>query len=291
MNRIARFTFLLFAISVALGISYYVFSLLNKQPTVVEKAEKIKTTTIAVAVEDIQRGQKLTPEDIRFVTFLSDTLPKGTFSKAKSPAGRVAIIAVQASEPILENKLASEDVTEGGLATIISPNKRAMSVKVDQTIGVAGFIKHGQMVDVLVSIESEEENAGFITKTVLQNIYILETGTQVSQQSSDKKPQKINVVTLEVTPEESENLALAISRGRIVLALRGYTDKVDVLTKGATVPELIERYRTEEDIVLVASSVDDAPNPKPVPVVKFKKKFVVEVMNGSKVNSVTIKGR
>ena len=289
MNRMARLVFLLFSLAVALGVSYYVYSLLNKQPAVVEKATKVKSTTIAVALQDIPRGHKLTPEDVRFVSFMTDTLPKGTFTQDRSPVGRVAIIAVQAAEPILENKLASEDITQGGLAVIISPHKRAVSVKVDQVIGVAGFIQPGQMVDVLVSVDSDEEKAGYITKTVLQNVLILATGTQ-AQESGDKKAQKVNVVTLEVTPEESENLALAVSKGRIVLALRGYTDKEDVLTKGATVPELLERYRTDEDVVTVATT-PNAPKQKPAPIVRPKKKFVCEIMNGSNVNSVTIEGR
>jgi len=289
MNRMARLVFLLFALAVAMGVSYYVYSLLNKQPTVVEKATKVKATTIAVAVQDVPRGHKLAPEDLRYVSFLTDTLPKGAFTQDRSPVGRVAIIAVQASEPILENKLASEDITKGGLATFISPKKRAISVKVDQVIGVAGFIQPGQMVDVLVSVESAEEKAGYITKTVLQNVLILACGTQ-AQESNDKKAQQVNVVTLEVTPEESENLALAVSKGRIVLALRGYTDQDDVLTKGATVPELLERYRTDEDVVTVATT-PDAPEPKPAQVIRPKKKFVYEIMNGSTVNSVTIERR
>jgi pilus assembly protein CpaB len=287
MNRVARFGFLLFSLVVALGVSYYVYSLLNTQPVVVEKTPDVKTTTISVAVQDIPRGHKLLPEDVRSVSFLTETLPQGTFSQDHSPVGRVSIIAMQAAEPILESKLAPEDVTKGGLAVIISPDKRAISVKVDQVIGVAGFIQPGQMVDVLVSIASEKEKAGYITKTVLQNVLILATGTQ-DQETSDKKVQKVNVVTLEVTPEESENLALAVSKGSIVLALRGYTDKEDVLTKGATVPELLERYRFDEKVAAVATVANTL---KPAPVRWLKKKFVVEVMNGSNLNSVTIEGR
>lgn len=291
MNRMARLVFLLFALAVALGISYYVYTLLNKQPLVVKKTTEIKTTTISVAAQNIPRGHKLLPEDVHSVSFLTKTLPKGTFAKDHSPVGRVTIKSFQASEPILENKLAPEDVTKGGLAVIISPNKRAISVKVDQVIGVAGFIQPGQKVDVLVSIGSDQETAGYITKTVLENILILATGTQAQESADDKKKaKKVNVVTLEVTPEESENLALAVSKGRIVLALRGYTDKDVVLTKGATVPELLERYRTDEEVVAVAPA-PNALNPKPAPVRIFKKKFVVEVMNGSNVNSVTIEGR
>jgi pilus assembly protein CpaB len=291
MNRMARLVFLLFALAVALGISYYVYTLLNKQPLVVKKTTEIKTTTISVAAQNIPRGHKLLPEDVHSVSFLTKTLPKGTFPKDHSPVGRVTIKAFQASEPILENKLAPEDVTQGGLAVIISPNKRAISVKVDQVIGVAGFIQPGQKVDVLVSIVSDQETAGYITKTVLENILILATGTQAQESADDKKKaKKVNVVTLEVTPEESENLALAVSKGRIVLALRGYTDKDVVLTKGATVPELLERYRTDEEVVAVAPAPNEL-KPKPAPVRMYKKKFVVEVMNGSNVNSVTIEGR
>jgi len=292
MNRMSRFVFLLFALAVALGISYYVYDLLNKQPLVVEKKADIKTTTISVAVKNIPRGHKLIAEDIRFVSFLTETLPKGIFTQDHSPVGRVTIVTIQAAEPVLENKLAAESVTQGGLAVIISPNKRAISVKVDQVIGVSGFIQPGQMVDVLVSIASDKEEAGFITKTVLQNVLILATGTQ-AQESSEKKAQKVNVVTLEVTPEESENIALAVSKGRIVLVLRGYTDKEDVLTKGATVPELLERYRTDEDVVVLVPTVSNVPQPmpKPAPVVRVRKKFVLEVMNGSSVNRVTLEGR
>ena len=287
MNRMARLVYLLFALGIALGVSYYVYDVVNKRPAVVEKTIDIKTTTISVAAQDVPRGHKLLPEDVRSVAFLTKSLPTGTFAQDHSPVGRVTMIAVQAAEPILENKLAPEEVTKGGLAVIISPKKRAISVKVDQVIGVAGFIQPGQMVDVLVSIESKKEKAGYITKTVLQNVLILATGTQ-DQETADKKVQKVNVVTLEVTPEESENLALAVSKGSIILALRGYTDKDDVLTKGATVPELLERYRTDKVVasVATASSV-----PRAARVRRFNSKFVVEVMNGSKVNSVTLEGR
>ncbi|WP_419176064.1 Flp pilus assembly protein CpaB [Desulfosediminicola sp.] len=290
MNRIARFAFLLFSLVVAVGISYYVYLLLNRQPAaVVDEAAGVKTTTISVAAQDIPRGHKLLPEDVRTVAFLAESLPQGTFPQDHLPVGRVAIKSIQATEPILENKLAPEEVDRGGLAVIIAPQKRAISVKVDQVIGVAGFIQPGQMVDVLVSIESQNEKAGYITKTVLQNVLILATGTQDQESADDKKAKKINVVTLEVTPEESENLALAVSKGRIVLALRGYTDMDDVLTKGATVPELLRRYRTDKEVVTVAA-LPNAPKPQRAPVYT-KKKFVFEVMNGNKVNSVTLEGR
>ncbi|MFT5728444.1 MAG: pilus assembly protein CpaB [Desulforhopalus sp.] len=293
MNRMGRLVFLLFSLCVALGVSYYVYILLNKEPVaVVEKVESLKTTTISVAAQDIARGHKLLPEDVRSVAFLTKTLPKGTFSEDHSPVSRVSIATVQVGELILESKLAPENVTQGGLAVVISPNKRAISVKVDQVIGVAGFIQPGQMVDVLVSIGSDKEKAGFITKTVLQNVLILATGTQIQESADKKKDKKVGVVTLEVTPDESENLALAVSKGRIVLALRGYTDKEDVLTRGATVPELLERYRTEEPVVTVVTSpVKSSSVPVKRKAPAPRKKFVVRVMNGSAVSSVTMDGR
>ncbi len=153
--------------------------------------------------------------------------------------------------PIIDSQLASLDIKNGGLAAIVSADKRAMSVSVDKVIGIAGFVHPGHMVDVLVSIGAKGEKEGFITKMVLENILVLAIGTQ-DQVTTDKKATKVNVVTLEVTPEESERLALARDKGAISLALRGYSDKEVVFTRGATVPELLQNYRTEELVAVAA---------------------------------------
>ena len=291
MSRVTRLAFLVFALALAVIVSFMSYRMMSKQTVVVEKAPEVETLQIAVAASDIQRGQKLSQEDIRFTVFLADTRPAGTFTPDQSPVGRVAMTAIKATVPIVDSQLASKDITQGGLAAILSPNKRAVSVSVDRVIGVAGFVHPGNMVDVLVSVSSKGEKEGYITKIVLQNIQVLAVGTQ-AQKSGEKKATKVNVVTLEVTPEESERLSLARNKGTISLALRGYSDSEEVLTTGATVPELLEMYRTEDPVVAVVTPpVKSNPVPvkrkAPVP----RKKFVVRVMNGSSVSSVTMDGR
>jgi len=291
MSRVARLAFLAFALALAGGVSFMSYKMMSekKQDIVVEKSPEVKMQQIAVAARDIARGHKLSQEDIRFTGFLVESSPVGTFSPDKSPVNRVAMTTIQATVPILDSQLASTDITQGGLAAIVSPNKRAVSVSVDKVIGIAGFVHPGHMVDVLVSISSEGEKEGYITKIVIENILVLAVGTQ-AQESAEKKATKVNVVTLEVSPEEAERLALARSKGTISLALRGYSDKAVVLTRGATVPELLEMYRTEDPVVAVATPSDKS-KPMPVKLAAPKKKFVLEVMNGSSLTSVTIEGR
>ena len=290
MSRVARLAFLAFALVLAGVVSFMSYRMMSEkeQGVVTKKAPEVKMQQIAVAARDIPRGHKLTQEDIRFTGFLVESNPVGTFSPDKSPVNRVAMTNIQATVPILESQLASLDIKNGGLAAIVSADKRAVSVSVDKVIGIAGFVHPGHMVDVLVSIGAKGEKEGYITKIVLENILVLAIGTQ-DQVTTDKKATKVNVVTLEVTPEESERLALARDKGAISLALRGYSDKEVVFTRGATVPELLQNYRTEE-LVAVAAPPRKS-KPKAVSFARPKKQFVVEVMNGSSLNSITIEGR
>ena len=290
MSRFARLAFLAFALVLAGVVSFMSYRMMSEkeQGVVMTKAPEVKMQQIAVAARDIPRGHKLSQEDIRFTGFLVDSSPVGTFSPDKSPVDRVAMTNIQATVPIIDSQLASSDIKNGGLAAIVSADKRAMSVSVDKVIGIAGFVHPGHMVDVLVSIGAQGEKEGFITKIVLENILVLAIGTQ-DQETPDKKSIKVNVVTLEVTPEESERLALARDKGAISLALRGYSDKEVVFTRGATVPELLQNYRTEKLVAVAAPP--NITKSKAVNYAPPKKKFVVEVMNGSSLNSITIEGR
>lgn len=289
MNQMSRLVFLLFALLIALGVSYYVYNLLSQKQTIVDKAPEVKTQKIAVAVLNVSRGQKLETENIRMASYLSDSLPPGAFTNIDTLVGRVAFYPINSSEPVLESSLAPNDITKGGMAAIISPKKRAMAVSVDKVIGVAGFVHPGNLVDVLISVPTKGKNSGFITKTVLENVLVLSAGTQ-AQEANEKQRQAVDVVTLEVTPEEGEQLALAANQGKIQLALRGYSDVEEVLTKGATVPELLENYSLDGPYKPVKIAATSTPAPKQVQR-RVTKKFIVEVMNGSVVNSVTMEGR
>lgn len=283
MNSITRFAFFVIALVVAFAVSYTVYQKISNPQVVVAKEAGPAMTEIAVALTDMPRGTKIGATHIQMKPYLQDTLPKGSFRSSSAPIGRVVLTPISSTSPILESSLAPADVTKGGMAAVIKPNKRAMAVKVDNVIGVAGFLHPGHLVDVLVSIEKPGEQRSQITKTVLENILVLSVGTQAQESTDDKKNKKVTVVTLEVDLEEGEKLALAVNEGRIQLALRGYSDLDPVLTKGITTASLLKSYSTE---IYEPVKPKEAP---PEPILKpVKQQLVVEVMNGNTVNKVKI---
>lgn len=286
MNSTTRLAFLVVALVLAFTVSFTVYKRISTPTVVVAKETGPTMTEIAVARVDMNRGTKISAEHIQMKPYLHDTLPLGHFKEPDQVIGRVILSSISTTAPILENSLAPKDLTKGGMAAVISPNKRAMAVKVDNVIGVAGFLHPGHMVDVLVSIEQPEtSNNSQITKTVLENILVLSVGTQ-AQESTDKKAKKVTVVTLEVDLEEGEKLALAVNEGRIQLALRGYTDIETVLTKGITTSSLLKSYSAavyEPVKPAVTAPAPKQPKPKPA-----SRQIVVEVMNGNEMNRVKI---
>jgi pilus assembly protein CpaB len=127
---------------------------------------------------------------------------------------------------------------------VTDPNKRAMSVKVDDVIGVAGFIKPADRVDVMVTIEPEPNKQGHtISKMILENVKVLAAGTQMERKGKDEEPVQVQVITVEVDVEEAEKLALASTQGRLRLALRNPLNAERVLTKGANVGALLSSFK------------------------------------------------
>jgi pilus assembly protein CpaB len=233
-----------------------------------------------VAVSDLFWGTKLTPEHMKLVPFPTGSLPEGHFSTLEGVEGRVLVANLRTNEPILEYKLAPREVTMGGVAAVTRPEKRAMAVKVDDVIGVAGFINPGNHVDVLVTID----NSPPVTKTVLQNVLVLATGPDLDRKGKEEKPSSVKVITLEVTPEEGEKLALAATEGKVVLALRNQLNAEAVLTKGATIPALLNSYRAREEVKREESKATVKSNPKPA-----APEVSVELIQGGKVSTLTFK--
>ena len=141
---------------------------------------------------------------------------------------------------MLETKLAPASITAGGIAAVVKTGKRAIAVKGDKVIGLAGLINAGNVVDVLVSIEDPRDKKK-VTKLVLENILVLATGSQV-EKNEKGEPSPVDVFTLEVSPEEGEKLALSSTEGKLQLALRNSMDTEIVLTGGATIPDTLESY-------------------------------------------------
>jgi len=280
MKRSQPFILLGLAVCMALVTSVLVYNWLQRQPKVVEKVIGAQTDMVAVAVSDLFWGTKLTPEHIKLVPFPTGSLPEGHFSTLGNVEGRVLIANLRTNEPILEYKLAPREVTMGGVAAVTRPEKRAMAVKVDDVIGVAGFINPGNHVDVLVTID----NSPPVTKTVLQNVMVLATGPDLDRRGKEEKPSAVKVITLEVTPEEGEKLALAATEGKVVLALRNQLNAEPVLTKGATIQALLDSYRIREEVKREEPKAMVKSHPKPaVPEVS------VELIQGAKVSTLTFK--
>ncbi len=174
---------------------------------------------LLIAARDIGLGSPIDPTMIEEVTWSAETLPTGAFSDRAALEGRVAKSALLRGEPILESRLAPIG-TRGGLSAVIADGKRAITVKVNEVIGVAGFALPGNFVDVMVNVQDSNRNP--VSKIVLERILVLAVAQEAGR--DETKPKVVSAVTLEVTPSEAEKLDLARSIGTLSLVLRNQVD-------------------------------------------------------------------
>ena len=190
---------------------------------------------IVVAGADASPGQRLSPELLKVADWPPESLPAGALTDPLKLSGRVLKTSVLKGEPLTEAKLAPVG-TLGGLSALISEGKRAITVRVNDVIGVAGFALPGNFVDILVSTQSDSAAAAgreqAISKIVLERILVLAVAQEVGR--DDTKPRVVNAVTLEVAPEQAEKLDLARSIGNLSLVLRNQVDPRPGTTGGAT---------------------------------------------------------
>jgi pilus assembly protein CpaB len=188
---------------------------------------------VAVAKVAIPLGSKIIPEQIMVVQFPKESTPDGAFDTPEKLAGRVAVMNIGAREPITESRLAPEG-TAAGLSAIIPEGYRAMTVKVDDAAGISGFIMPGTLVDVVVVIDPREGSGMTdpISKIVLQNIKVLANGQNIDKPKDEREANSVKAVTLQVTPEQAEKLALASSEGKLQLMMRSQIDQGDEQTPG-----------------------------------------------------------
>lgn len=198
-----------------------------------------RASPIAVATTDIPMGSMLSPEMVRLAPWPEEAKPDGAVSDLATLRNRVLVAAVQKGEPIVARRLAPEG-SKGGLTAIVPPGKRAITVRVNDVVGVAGFALPGTYVDVLVNTQVGPEGGGkqeSISKIVLERILVLAVAQDVERDAT--KPQVSNAVTLEVTPEQAEILDLARSVGALSLVLRNQTEIKSAGTSGVTKDELL----------------------------------------------------
>lgn len=224
-------------ILIALIVSIVSYNVLKSRAQ--KQVQTQETVDVAVAGADMAWGTILKTGMVRTVPYLKKSLPDGYHTSAASLEGRVLVYPVKLNEPIFESSLAPTSIKNGGMAAVVKPDKRAMAVKVDKFVGVSGFVFPGNRVDVLVTLPERGQNSTPTTKTVLENILVLATGSQVEKTGKQEKPATVDVITLEVTSEEGEKLALAANQGKLQLALRNAADAKGVNTKGATIPSLL----------------------------------------------------
>jgi pilus assembly protein CpaB len=215
---------LLFGLLAAVSVSRYLSS---------AQAYSKNLNQVAVAKVSIPLGTKIIAEQVMMVQFPKESTPDGTFSVADKLVGRVAVTNINAREPITEARLAPEG-TAGGLSAVIPEGYRAMTVKVDDVVGISGFIMPGTLVDVVVVIDPAENTSRQdpISKIVLQNIRVLANGQNIDKPEDQREANSVKAVTLQVTPEQAEKLALAATEGKLQLVMRNSTDQGDEETKG-----------------------------------------------------------
>jgi len=228
MNRIRLVTVLTLALIAGSGLAWATYNYLQNVPV---KTVSIPTQPVIVAATDLDLGAELRQDDLRIVQWPANAVPKGAFGTPADVVGRGLIMPVIENEPILPMKLASKDAG-AGLPPVIPPGLRAVSVRVNEVIGVAGYVLPGTRVDVLATANPTEQRGDMTTKVVLTNMQVLASGTKIDQTSDKNKPQPVTVVTLLVTPEESERLTLASTEGKIQLALRNPLDQSAPVTPG-----------------------------------------------------------
>ena len=192
-------------------------------------------TKVAIAAADIGQGMRLAPENVQLIDWPAGAVPPGAITDIKALEGRVTRTQIGRGEAVLETKLAPPGTT-GGLSAVVAAGKRAMTVRVNDVVGVAGFALPGNYVDILVNLQQTASDSGAreesISKIVLERILVL----AVAQESNrdDTKPKVVNAVTLELTPDEVEKLDLARSIGTLSLVLRNQIDPQPANTGGAT---------------------------------------------------------
>ena len=270
---------ILLALIIALTGSFILYKWLQARTMSKDTVDvEAQAVPIVVTNQDLAWGTKLKIDMLKKVPFLKESLPEGFFSDPKLLKGRVVIAMLTKNEPITESKLAPVDVKEGGVSAVLKPGKRAIAVKGDKVLGISGFIRPGNVVDVLVTIK-DPKTGNETTKLVLEKIPVLATGTQI-QENRKGEPSPVDVYTLEVTPEEGEKLSLASNRGRLQFALRNIMDSESVLTEGATVTETLSSLRPV-DVKPVVVKKKDGSSKK---VFIRKSTFTVEQIKGDRVS-------
>ena len=222
--------FMVFALAIAAGgtLAFGTYNFMQQRPA---QTVSIPTRQVVVAAADLDVGAELRREDIRIIDWPANAVPATAISDPKDVIGRGIVLPVIQNEPILPMKLALEGAG-AGLPPAIPPGLRAVSVRVNEVIGVAGYVLPGTRVDVVATVSPTGSSTDMTSKVILTNVQVLAAGTKIERDGDKDKPMPVSVVTLLVNPEEAERLTLASTEGKIQLALRNPLDKTTPVTRG-----------------------------------------------------------
>ena len=268
---------LVVAVFFGLIAAYGIFNFLRQQRQAAE-ALRTQTQDVVIAAKDIPAGSTIADAmvkdgTVRAIKWPKASVPAGAFGTPTEVIGKVNRVKIMANEPILESRLSGE---VAGLTVRLEPGKRAMAVRVDEIIGVSGFIVPDDRVDVIVTTTPPgvSNSDARLSKIVLQNKRVLSVAQSTEQK--DGKPQVARSITLEVIPEEAEKLSLAYQEGPIVLALRGVGDETEPKTIGSNKNDLLALgARKTTGPARVRSVAEQGPD-----------KYKVEVIHGTNRNVV-----
>jgi pilus assembly protein CpaB len=262
MRQLPGWLWLVLAIAFAGLASYLALGWLKRQAALPVAKERPRLMVV-VANAKVSPGSILNAGQLKMEAWQKENPPQDFFSNTNQVVGREARRDLNPGNLVTRENTGDKRV---GIITQMGPDKRAMTVKVDEASGVAGFLVPGDRVDVVVTLDKGEYNKDPIAKVLLQNLKILGTGQRMEYHQDDK-PKVVPTVTLEVSPEEGERLALAAQGGRISLVLRGRGDEQLVNTLGVDIATLVGRQ---------AKAKKSAPPPR----------RTVEMIRGTQLESV-----
>lgn len=243
------------ALVVALGALFWVAGAVKKNNLA---SKKISTQQIVAAKNHVKAGEVLTSDDLTMMDY-PGTVPQGSIQNKQALVGRGAITDLYPGAPILEMQLAPQG-QGGGLSTVIPSGMRAVAVKVDEVVGLSGFVTPGQRVDVLVMGKMPEDkpqgamDTDTQVRTILQNLQVLSAGTNM-QHDAQGKPQVVQVVNLLVTPDQAQMLSLAGNQAHVQLTLRNPLDSQNIDVTGSDLVSLYGGKMAKKSVFTVPSGV------------------------------------
>jgi pilus assembly protein CpaB len=277
---------LVVALVAAAGASYAAFIAMQR---VSASNTRPSTVPVVVAAREVPVGTLLTRDHLAVIAWPIASKVQGTFSRLEDALDRGTILALAVNEPVMEGKLAPKGAG-AGLSTTIAPGMRAISIKVNEVVGVAGFVVPGSRVDVLITIERPGAQRNTMTRVVVSNVQVLTAGSRIDQDTAQKdgKPIAATVVTLLVSPEDAERIALAQNEGKITLTLRNPLDAQVNPTPGAQTASLLGT-QTDNAPAAQPKRVRAKASPVAAPAPAAPKVYTVETIRGAKRTEETVK--